>query len=260
MNFASRLRLTGLLTCALTFASGAAQDAVVGEDFLDALCRKFPAEITFCADFETPEAMVAGGEETPKIIPGALGEGKNFAKTDRGLSLDDGILVFDAEKNLEATAGSVIFLMKIQRPTGKMEPDEKNFWPLFIQLEKGEMLAGKMSGPNRAPIYAYLQGRPEIPLVIANTDISTQNWRPDDWRLVIVSWSPGALKISLDGLPFTTDPRMPFIAEKAKRFEIRATNQPTLRVAVDDFAILNRPLTDEEAAWIFSLKNRNATE
>ncbi len=260
MKSVSRLRLTGLLACALPFAGVGTAETDAGETFLDALCRKFAAETTFCTDFEEPEALVAGGSETPKIIPGAQGEGKNFDLTDRGLSLADGTLSFSAEKNLEPTTGTVVFLMKIERPNGKMDPDEENFWPLYVQFEKGEMLAGKMSGRNKAPIYAYLQGRPEIPLVIANTEVSTQNWNPNDWRLVIVSWQPGALKISLDGRPFTTDPRMPSISEKAKLFEIRAANRPNLRVAVDDFVILNRPLSNEEAAWIFSLKNQTAAE
>ncbi len=208
------------------------------DDFL----RRFSAELLFYADFEEADALAAAGAEKPvrqsddvQFGPGYYGQG-----------LKNGKIRYTAENNLDPSAGAVLFWMRVERPDGKVDPKEPNFWPLYIEFAQGQLLAGKMDAYNGAPIYAYLQGHPAVPLVLVNTYKSTKAWKSDDWHLIVVCWQPGELKLSLDGQPFIKDVKAPPLTGVPAAIEIRAANLPSFQVAVDELIILNRPLTDKE--------------
>lgn len=212
----------------------------------DLLYRQFASEILFGTDLEGPAALMASGDETPTQNASAV-----FGEGFRGKCLTSGTLRFSAAQNVIPAAGTLLFWLRVSRPEGVPDPKEPNFWPIFIEFERGQLLAGKQDAFNGAPIYAYLQGHPDVSLVLVNTYHSTKKWSPKDWHLVIVCWQPGELKISLDGQAFVTDSKMPPLTGTPRVLELRAASSPTWSVALDELLILDRPISNEEATQIF---------
>ena len=215
----------------------------------DGIFRDFAQDVTFCADFDAPEALIAAGSEKPLSVS----EDAQFGDGLSGRCLTKGKVVFDGSENISPTAGTIIFWMKLTRPTEIPDPKEESFRPIYAGFQaetRQEILIGKMDVLNQAPMYAYLQGHPEIPLVLVNSGKTTKTWKSGVWHLVIVSWKPGELKISLDGQPFAANTKLPALGGEAKEISIRASDHPLCAVAVDQVIVLKRPVTDEEAARI----------
>ena len=222
--------------------------AFAGSPF-DGIFRDFAQDVTFCADFDAPEALIAAGSEKPLTVS----EDAQFGDGLSGRCLTKGKVVFDGAENISPTAGTIIFWMKLTRPTETPDPKEESFRPIYAAFQaetRQEILIGKMDVLNQAPMYAYLQGHPELPLVLVNSGKTTKTWKSGVWHLVIVSWKPGELKISLDGQPFAANTKLPALGGEAKVFSIQATDHPLCAVAVDQVIVLKRPVTDEEAARI----------
>ena len=214
------------------------------EAAMNNLYRQFAREILFAADLDKPNSLIAAGSETPT----QQSDDVQFGPGLRGQGLVNGKIRYSADKNVDPAAGTVLFWMRVARPEGQTDPKEPNFWPLYIEFNQGQMLAGKMDIFNSAPIYTYLQGHPAVGLVLVNTYQSTKTWKPDDWHLIVVCWQPGELKISLDGQPFVNSVKMPPLTGVPKAIEIRATNHSACSVAIDEVIVLNRPITEKEAA------------
>lgn len=220
-----------------------------GADPFDGIFRDFAQDVTFCADFDAPEALIAAGSEKPLSVS----EDAQFGDGLSGRCLTKGKVVFDGAENISPTTGSIIFWMKLTRPTETPDTKEESFRPIYAGFQaetRQEILIGKMDVLNQAPMYAYLQGHPEIPLVLVNSGKTTKTWKSGVWHLVIVSWKPGELKISLDGQPFAANTKLPALGGEAKEISIRATDHPLCAVAVDQVIVLKRPVTDEEVAKI----------
>jgi len=213
----------------------------------DGVFREFARDVTFCADFDAPNALIAGGAETPVKVS----EDARFGPGLSGQCLTSGKVVFAGPGNISSTAGTILFWVRLTRPTETPDPKEESFRPIAANFGPGQdLLIGKMDVPNQAPMYAYLQGHPEIPLVLVNSEKTTKTWKSGAWHLVIVSWKPGELKISLDGQPFAANTQLPALTTEAKEISIRASSAPLCAMAVDQVIVLNRPITDEEAARV----------
>ena len=170
-----------------------------------------------------------------------------------GKALADGTVVFPGEGNLDGRAGAAALWVEMSR-SGLTPKDEGAFSPLALELQESAYRICKM---HDGSLFSYFQeggGGPGKITKTVHTWVSSKNWKKGEWHLLALAWSPGSIRMSVDGRPFVANNTMPGIADKAARITViaAAPQEAKVAVAIDELMIFNRPLSNDEINWLWN--------
>ncbi len=218
------------------------------------VCTLYPSDIRFYASFNdsTMEPDLASGDAVPTLVQGP----PEFTEGVSGKGLALGRAFFRAPRNFELkTPGSVIFWVS---PVNW--PDKAAKEPGFTAfsgwtVKRAEVLtAGKsVNQPwGKSGLNAYMQ----FPKNHVNCSLmfkgNAKDWKNGRWHMLVLTWRPAGFSYSVDGgksqfsylkTPVGTD-------SEGFYFGISGKKEPCT-VAMDEFVILGRALSDDEIAKLY---------
>ncbi|OQA82975.1 MAG: hypothetical protein BWY31_02970 [Lentisphaerae bacterium ADurb.Bin242] len=216
--------------------------------------KLFPSSVLFHVSFdnETGEAEFASGRSEPvgKTSGVAYKEGVFGGK-----ALASGEFRYEALKNLDFTRpGSILcWISATDWPSEKPQDGKEPGFKVFHAYGKDyEFIMGKMGGQPKgvAHMNFYFQyPPPRKPSCCIN--FNTAAFRPDEWKMLVASWSPETLSNSVNSRTETGG--KPLIKTPTASFVIGSSGEknPKYPVLVDEVVILNRALSAEEVKTIY---------
>ncbi len=236
-----------LLPCLLLIVTAVAEE-FPGTVTNPALAR-FSDRITFLASFDDglAAAEMAAGSHAPRSVQEEL----QLAPGIFGQALAGGTLSFSGDGNFRfGSTGTLLFWIS---PVDWREGENEGYQWWFQSSGEGSGLLigrqGEIVGKRRATVYyhATTAGRKAGGEHIGGG--GWRDWPNGSWHLIVVTWQLGRIGISVDG----SRPRAGEVGELTPQvwFNIGRKQADGGHFLLDDFMILDRPLTAAEIAIIW---------
>lgn len=228
--------------------------------------RLFPAEITYLQHFDDGTGFPDVGtvdRTRQKASQLEFAEGGVFGNC---LAAGEVSGDFDASGRPFidlAGSGTVICWVRYMEdvPEGKnpgityfscaLDPDPKTWRRLLMMKQSG---IGWMNF-----FYEYVTDKRYV--VCANTDLSFKHWKKGEWKMTVATWTQDKIGFSQDGAPLVETAYEEKLAPMKGRFAIvaPAVGGKGRFYQVDEFAILNRKLSNEEIRTLYdeTVRERN---
>lgn len=235
--------------------------AVFAEANPNPALKLFDENVRFYLSFDNANCnadMAEGKGEPTKLSKGA--KAPEFTDGLFGKALKKGNAVYSANLNLDLSApGSLILwaapTWEQTKPANGKEPGFSIF-SAFAKAEKYNysfILGKTWNQPwGHGHINAYVQYIPAKQFKHVNNMVydmgRTSKWKANEWRMFVVTWSPGSFSNSVNGRKSKVAQLKNLMTGKTQNFNIGISG----KIIVDEVVILNRALSDEEISNLYN--------
>ncbi|MCC7519512.1 MAG: hypothetical protein IT578_10045 [Verrucomicrobiae bacterium] len=217
---------------------------------------RFGDAITFYLSFDRGvNAELAKGEAAPtktddgepQFLPGL--HGKAMMLVGKGQST----FGYSAAGNVDLTRPGAAVAWTSPHDWVRSDTEDY-FFPVTIMSHGVKLLLGRqgrLKADRTDMIYAWAKLGDSKEILIQGGN--SLGWQNGEWHLWVMNWRSNAVEFSLDGAPLgrvDTPVRFPSEGDGAGLIKVGAQSA-SCRYLIDEVMILDRPLTDEEATWIY---------
>ncbi len=245
-----RLATLSLLLAAPLSAAAPAEPAPPGNPAID----RFNPAITFYASFDghstadlsAGSGKASGNAQKLQWEKGLLGQAL------RGRTVN---LIYPAQGNIDLSVpGALALWVCPERWNDADKPPQVGFATLhnhgrtLVLARQG----GKSNHQALMAIYGPNANDAKTRALVKNG--SSQHWKPGQWHLLVVNWGEGYVELSVDGGVFRRgSTRHPAAkpTDDPGQLAIGAGGFPTTPYRLDELLLLDRPLSHEEAQWLY---------
>ena len=245
---AGQVRAVGRIMLAAVLATTASRLAA-GAD--NPALERFGRAIVLYVSFDGhAQAEINGGSPTPQVSgPALAATDYTPGRLGQGLRAGEGTLSYLCKDLALGAAGSLALWVQPETLAHR----GTYWWPVRLQATEGGygVMFGRMGDPrNKEQLYAYLQqGKAGVSAVAG----SMAGWKPGEWHLLVATWTRDSVEFSVDGnAPVRASLRTPLTAARRSGFRATLFSPNEDRFVLDEFLVLDVPLTREEIAWLYA--------
>lgn len=166
-------------------------------------------------------------------VPGLYGQ---------GLKSGDYALTYGCTNAVLGTTGAFALWIKPE----SLHHTGTYYWPVHLFAQGYSVMFGRMGDPrNKELLYVHLAG-------VSAICGSMADWKPGEWRLVVVNWDRTGIEISSDGnIPVRASLKMPIESDAISGFRVSFAGANEDAFIFDELMVLDIPLKENEIRRLF---------
>jgi hypothetical protein len=246
------LFIVSILTVNLSFATE--NNIPEGVKLGNPILSKYGTNITFYQNFDNEDCQpaLAAGNPKAKIKQGVLNLKNGLFN--KGLLV--GKFFYESEKNLDfSSPGSMVIWISPWKWEKKQK--EPYLYSFTAKTDTHHILVGRMGAQpkGKTNLLAYIytpKGLPNIAIKSKGGSVEDKNWKPGQWHMLALTWTPERIGFSVDGNKLIYKTLNQPLGSITLKFSIGASRKEKGQLWLqDEFVILNCELNNNDLKELY---------